>query len=143
MLDVKLSDQTFTFLCSLLSGVLAGVFYTALKVLRKVFSDSKIVTVISDVIFMLVFTVITCLFSIGFTDGFVRYFVVAGEIAGFFFFLLTLGFIIDKLFEGLLKAVRKIKGFFQKNISVFLKKLLKARHKMLYNKVNKKAKSAN
>ncbi len=143
MLDVKLSDQTFTFLCSILSGLILGVLYSVFKCMRRLFSDRRIPTVILDVLYMLVFTVVTTLFSIGFTDGFVRYFVVAGELMGLLGFKLTLGFLIDKLFMVLFKAFSKIKRIFQKNISVFLKKLLKARHKMLYNKVNKKAKSAN
>lgn len=143
MLDVKLTDQTYTFLCSVLCGLLLGALYMVFKCLRTLFSNRKIPTVVFDVLYMLVFIAVTCLFSIGFTDGFVRYFVVAGEVAGVFVFKYTLGFLIYKLFTLAFKAFSKIKRSFQKNISVFLKKLLKARHKMLYNKVNKKAKSAN
>ncbi len=143
MLDVKLSDQTYAFLCSLLCGLCLGALYTVFKCLRKLFSNRKIPTVILDITYMLIFTAVTCLFSIGFTDGFVRYFVVAGEIGGIFAFKFTLGFVIYKLFIISFKGFSKIKRIFRKNISVILKKLLKARHKMLYNKVNKKAKSAN
>lgn len=143
MLDVKLFDQTYTFLCSMLSGALLGALYSVFKCVRKLFSNQRITTLVLDVLYMLCFTVITCLFSIGFTDGFVRYYVVAGEIMGILIFKFTMGFIIDKLFELLFKAFSKIKRIFQKIISVFLKKLLKARHNMLYNKVNKKTKSAN
>lgn len=143
MLDVNLSDQTYTFLCSLLSGVLLGALYSVFKCIRRLFADGKISTVIIDVLYMLVFTVVTTLFSIGFTDGFVRYFVVAGEITGLLVFKFTVGFLIDKLFGVIFKGFSKIKRIFQKNISVILKKLLKARHKMLYNIENKKAKSAN
>ncbi|MBR3988755.1 MAG: spore cortex biosynthesis protein YabQ [Clostridia bacterium] len=143
MIDVKLTDQTRTFLCSLLSGVLLGAVYILFKCLRTSWGNRKIPTVVCDVLFMLFFTVITCLFSIGFTDGFVRYYVVAGEIAGLFVFKLTLGVVVYKLYELIFKLISRINRFIQKNISVFLKKLLKAWHKMLYNKVSKKAKSAN
>ena len=143
MLDVKLSEQTYTFLCSLLCGISLGFLYVVFKCLRKTFSNRKTPTVILDIFYMIIFTFITVLFSIGFTDGFVRYYVVAGEIIGVFAFRFTIGIAFYKLFELAFKAFSKIKRIFQKNISVILKKLLKARHKMLYNKVNKKAKSAN
>lgn len=143
MIDVKLTDQTLTFLCSLLSGVILGGVYILFKCIRNTFKNRKISTAVCDILYMLVFTVITCLFSIGFTDGFVRYYVVAGEIAGFFAFRFTLGFVIYKLYELLFKLFSKNKRIFQKNISVFLKKLLKAGHKMLYNKINKRTNRVN
>lgn len=143
MLDVNLSDQTLSFLWSLLLGAALGFVYIFLKCIRKAFKNIKVITVLSDVIFMLIFAFVTCLFSIGFTQGFVRYYVVAGEVLGFLAFKFTLGIVFYKLFDIIFMSVGKIIRIFQKNIAVFLKKLLKARHNMLYNKVNKKTKSAN
>lgn len=138
MLEVNLNSQTFTFLCSILSGLILGVVYTFFKCVRVACKNSKVVTFICDITFMFIFTVFTVIFSIGFTLGFVRYFVVAGEVLGLVAFKLTVGRLFDKLFYVLLKAFDKIYGFFQKNIKGFIKKLLKARHKMLYNKDKKK-----
>lgn len=143
MLDVNLSSQNYIFLCSLLSGLTLGIGYTFFKCIRTAFGNRKVPTVICDITFMLVFTLVTYLFSIGFTDGFVRYYVVAGELIAFFAYKFTLGLLFDKLFVVLFKLFCKISSFLQKNISSFAKKLLKASHKMLYNKVNKKTKSAN
>ena len=143
MLDVKLTDQTFTFLYSLLSGMLLGVIYIIFKCLRKAFKNRKLPTVVFDVTFMLVFTAVTCLFSIGFTNGFVRYYILIGEITGFLIIKFTLGIAIYKLFEHIFKLFSKISRFFQKNISVFVKKLLKASHNMLYNIVNKRTNRVN
>lgn len=143
MLDVKLYDQTYTFLFSLLSGAVLGIIYTIFKCLRKAFDNRKLPTVISDVIYMLIFTAMTCLFSIGFTDGFVRFFVVIDELIGFLAIKFTVGHIFYKLFEYVFKIFSKIKVIFQKNISVFAKKLLKASHKMLYNIENKRTNLVN
>ena len=143
MLDVNLSSQTYTFLCSLLSGLTLGALYSIFKCIRVAFHNRKIPTAVSDVIYMLFFTLITYLFSIGFTDGFVRYYIIIGEAAGVLAYKFTLGFLFDKLFLILSRFIKKIYRFFQKNISVIIKKLLKATHNMLYNKVNKKDKSAN
>ena len=116
MLDVKLYDQTYTFLFSLLSGAVLGIIYTIFKCLRKAFDNRKLPTVISDVIYMLIFTAMTCLFSIGFTDGFVRFFVVIGEVIGFLAIKFTVGHIFYKLFEYVFKIFSKI-TLFCKNLS--------------------------
>lgn len=138
MLDVNLSSQGYTFLCSLLFGLGLGVLYTFFKCIRTAFGNRKIPTVICDITYMLLFTLVTFLFSVGFTDGFVRYFAVAGELMALLVYKFTLGLVLDKLFALVFKLFRKISAFLQKNISGFAKKLLKASHKMLYNKVNKK-----
>jgi len=143
MLDVNISSQTYTFLCSLLVGIILGALYTVFKCIRTLFGNRKIHTVVCDIVYMLIFTLITYLFSIGFTDGFVRYYVVLGELAGLMLFKFTLGILIHKLFVIIFRCFSKIYRKFQKNISVFAKKLLKANHNMLYNKVNKKAKFVN
>lgn len=138
MLDVNLTSQTYTFLCSLFSGLGLGVLYTIFKCIRVAFGNRKIPTVICDITYMLLFTLITFLFSTGFTDGFVRYYVVAGELIAVLIYKFTLGLLFDKLFILSLRLFRKISAFLQKNISGFHKKLLKASHKMLYNKAKKK-----
>lgn len=143
MLDVNLSSQTYTFLCSLIIGLILGVVYTFFKCIRLAFNNRKIPTVICDISYMLVFTLITILFSIGFTDGFVRYYVVFAEVLAVLIYKITLGLLLDKFLSLIFKLIRKFCVFFQKNITVFAKKLLKASHNMLYNKVKKKHKSTN
>lgn len=143
MLDLSLTSQTYTFLCSLLSGLILGVLYTIFKCIRTAFGNGRVATAICDIIYMLVFTFVTYIFSIGFTDGFVRYYVVTGEILAILTYKFTLGRLFDKLFAVLFKLFCKFSAFLQKNISGFVKKLLKASHNMLYNKVNKKGKPMN
>lgn len=138
MLEVSLNSQTLAFLCSILNGLIIGVVYTFFKCIRVALKNSKAVTFVCDVCFMLFFTFVTMIFSIGFTLGFVRYFVVAGEIVGLVAYKFTLGRLFDTLFNILFRAFGKFCGAFQKNIKGFIKKLLKARHKMLYNKDKKK-----
>ncbi|MBQ2687542.1 MAG: spore cortex biosynthesis protein YabQ [Clostridia bacterium] len=138
MLDINLSSQGYTFLCSLLNGLVLAFIYTIFKCIRLAFSNRKIPTIICDVLYMLLFTLFTYIFSIGFTQGRVRYYVLIGEVLAILIYKFTLGWLLDKLFARILKLFRKIYMFLQKNISVFAKKLLKACHKMLYNIVNKK-----
>lgn len=137
MPEANLSDQIYVFLYSVLSGALCGAGYSLLKTLRATLGFSNIITVVCDILFMLTFTLITVIFSVGFTDGFVRMYVIIGEILGFFAFVLTLGKFINIIFKGVLLFAHNIKRRIQKFFAVFIKKLLKARDKMLYNIENK------
>lgn len=133
MRDANLSAQFSCFLYSLLSGAILGAVYTVLSFLRSSNPKGKIRIFILDILFMVIFAFLTMIFSIGFTDGIVRYYVVAGEIAGFFAWYLSLGRLICKAFGKVFSVLCKIRAAFRKNITVFSKKLLKARDKMLYN----------
>ena len=133
MQKADLSTQSVCFLWSLASGVILGFLYSLFYVVRSIKPSSKTLTLITDILFMIFFAFVTLIFSIGFTDGIVRYYVVFGELAGFFVFRFTVGRLIRGITHRIFMVLSKIRGFFQKNISVFSKKLLKARDKMLYN----------
>ena len=138
MLEVTISSQLYTFLYSILSGVVAGAVYTLFGLFRTVFKNSRSVTFICDILFMLIFAIITYIFSVGYTDGFVRVYVLAGEITGFLVFKFTLGSLLQRVFRSAFSIFGKFSLILQKNISQFAKKLLKQSHKMLYNKHKKK-----
>lgn len=136
MIDVNISSQSYTFLCSLLNGLILAFIYTVFKCIRVVFKNRKILTVFCDILYMLVFALFTCIFSIGFTNGFVRYYVVAGELMVLIIYKFTLGILVDKAFFRIFKLLHRFFVFLRKNIAIFVKKLLKANHNMLYNKIN-------
>ena len=132
-------DFTFIFVCfglSVAAGAILGIIYSFFKLIRIIY-QSVTATVISDILFMILFTVITLVFSIGFTDGFVRYYVLAGEFLGFYLSKIALGKMIDKILILILKIIKKSVYYVKKFFVGFIKKLLKARDNMLYNKENK------
>jgi len=136
MLDTNLSYQLTTFLCSVLCGMCAGVFYTVLKCIRYVFK-SKFVTVFCDLLFMVSFALVTFVFSIGYCDGYVRYYIFFGELLGIFLFVFTVGRLVFWFFEKILAIISKCYRAIQKNLKQIAKKLLKASNNMLYNIKNK------
>ena len=141
MLSVNISEQGVCFLCSVISGLTLGAFYTILKLLREAFGNRKASTIIFDLVFMLAFTIVTFIFSTGYTEGFVRYSVVIGEVSGIILFKITLGKLLHSLFVYILVILRKALSFARKNITKFTEKVLKARRDMLYNKENKRSKN--
>ena len=141
MLEVTLRSQLYTFVCSMVSGILAGAVYTLFGFLRSAFKNRRTINFICDVIFMLVFAIITYIFSVGFCDGFVRVYVLVGEIIGFLAFNFTLGSVLKRIFCSVYGFMGKITLSLQKNIAQIAKKLLKQTHKMLYNKHKKKTNS--
>ena len=134
MQHTDFSSQFLYFSLSLAVGMISGITYSLFKILRGIYSGKISVIVISDILFMFLFTVITLVFSIGFTDGFVRYYVLTGEILGFFLYKISIGKLFDRLFAFMIMILRKSVYYIQKIFVGFIKKLLKASDKMLYNK---------
>lgn len=137
MPQIDFSAQLIYFSISLVLGVGLSFIYSIFKSIRIISSRKILFAVLLDVLFMVIFTVATLVLSIGFTDGFVRYYVVAGEIMGFLLYKFTLGKLTDSFFVFLLRILRKTVYYIQKFFVGFIKKLLKARDNMLYNKENK------
>lgn len=111
-----LSEQGICFLWSIVCGVMISVIYDVFSLIRLLFTKIKISVFICDFIFMILSSLVTVLFSIAFTRGYTRYFVIIGEVIGFFAYRLTLGrytvralgFILNKFFTFLRKTADKI-----------------------------------
>lgn len=108
---VSLSSQTKNFLFSLGFGVLTGVLYDILRVIRMSISSSKRALYITDFIFVFVSSVATFLFCLTVTDGQLRFYVLFGEALGFLIYYFSFGIIAVKFST---KTVEKIKSFFKK-----------------------------
>jgi len=108
---VSLSSQTKNFLFSLGFGVLIGVLYDVLRVIRMSISQSKKALYITDFIFVFVSSVATFLFCLTVTDGQLRFYVLFGEALGFFIYYFSFGVIAVKFSA---RTVEKIKAFFKK-----------------------------
>ncbi len=108
---VSLSSQTKNFLFSLGFGVLIGVLYDILRVIRMSISSSKKALYVTDFIFVFVSSVATFLFCLTVTDGQLRFYVLFGEALGFLIYYFSFGIIAVKFST---KTVEKIKSFFKK-----------------------------
>ncbi len=140
---LSLSTQTKSFLYSLGFGLLIGVLYDALRVVRLILSFSKAAVYITDFLFALVSAVMTFLFCLSVTNGEVRSYIILGEFIGFSVFYFSFGSVAVRFTE---KSVRKIfnavKRFFHFIFSPFIRifTVISLKISNLKKKVRKKAK---
>lgn len=138
-----MSTQTKSFLYSLGFGLLIGILYDVLRVVRLIFSFSKTAVYITDFLFSLLSAVMTFLFCLSVTNGEVRSYIILGELIGFFVFYLSFGSVAVKFTE---KSVKKIaaafKRFFRLVFSPFIKifKVISLKFSRLKKKVKKRGK---
>ena len=92
----SLSSQAKNFLFSLGFGVLIGVLYDLLRIVRMSVSSSKRALYITDFIFVFTASVATFLFCLTVTDGQLRFYILFGEALGFFIYYLSFGIIAVK-----------------------------------------------
>lgn len=107
----SLSSQAKNFLFSLGFGVLIGVLYDLLRIVRMSVSSSKRALYITDFIFVFTASVATFLFCLTVTDGQLRFYILFGEALGFFIYYISFGIIAVRFST---KTVEKIKVFFKK-----------------------------
>lgn len=141
---LSLSTQARSFLYSLGFGLLIGILYDVLRVVRLVLSFSKIATYITDFLFSLVSAVMTFLFCLSVTNGEVRSYILLGEFIGFFVFYISFGSVAVKFSE---KSVRKIEKAIKRILhfifSPFIKifKVISLKFLNFRKKVRKKSKN--
>lgn len=106
-MELTLEAQTQAFIYSCVLGMILAVIYTAMGVIKIISPPGKRLLFVMDVLFMLVCTFATFFYSVATTWGSLRYYVVFGELIGFFLFYLFVG-------ELILKCSKAIVGFFTK-----------------------------
>ena len=104
---ISLSSQARGFLYSLGFGVLVGILYDGIRIIRLTFTKSKTATAISDILFVIIAGVATFIFFLSVTYGEVRLYAVGGELLGFLIYYFSFGVIAVCYTE---KTVSKIKA---------------------------------
>ncbi len=132
-MEFSLADQTVYFLFSLLFGVILSALYDIVVVLRIIGLSKLWQTITFDVLYMFLCAVLTVLFAMPFNKGEVRYFVLFGEIIGFFVYRYTLGGLSVKIYSEIIRFIRLI---IEKSLQIsrfFLHKVLKVNRFVVYN----------
>lgn len=122
-MELTLSAQTQAFIYSCVLGVILAVVYTAMGIVKIVSPPSKKLLFVMDVLFMLVCTFATFFFSVAATWGSLRYYVVFGELIGFFLFYLFVGELILKCSKAITGFLAKIYFFLTNPFRKLFKKL--------------------
>lgn len=109
---LSLSTQTRSFLLSLGFGLIIGILYDVLRVVRIFLSFSKIAAYVTDFLFSVLSAVMTFLFCLSVSNGEVRLYIILGEFIGFSVFYLSFGTVAvkfsEKTVKKMLNALRKI-----------------------------------
>jgi len=156
------SHQLMELLLSAGMGLLLGMYYDVFRVIRIVQQPSARIIFVQDVLFFATSAVITFLFTMTINGGQLRLYIMAGLLAGFLVYYMTIGRLVVRFAKMVTSAIsrawsafwrvvlwpfRKISSLlfrhiqtiwgkfivFLKKSRVFFKKLLKKRPKLLYN----------
>lgn len=122
-MELTLEIQTQAFIYSCVLGIILAVVYTAMGIMKIVSPPSKRLLFVMDLLFMLVCTFLTFFFSVSMTWGSLRYYVVLGELIGFFLFYLFAGELILKFSKAITGFLAKIYFFITNPFRILFKKL--------------------
>ncbi|MCD8005578.1 MAG: spore cortex biosynthesis protein YabQ [Oscillospiraceae bacterium] len=92
-------------------GAVLGAGYDLLRILRISLRHRFFAVFAEDFLFALLFGGVYFLFSVAMLEGKLRFYVLAGMVAGFAVYLLTLGKIISGIFRTAVNILRKCLNF--------------------------------
>jgi len=103
---ISLSSQTKGFLFSIGFGVIIGVLYDLLRVIRLTLTKKRFFILIFDIVFVLTAAVLSFLFFLTVAYGEVRLYIIFGELLGFLIYYFSFGVVAVRFCE---KTADKIK----------------------------------
>ncbi len=118
-------SQTQIFGCAVLLGIALGAFYDAFRLLRLFTGAERKQLFIEDTLYLSLCGIATFLFTFAANGGTVRFYILAGEAAGWCLYRLTLGLLTARLMHWVVLAVRKARKFCRKHITVPLLAFIK------------------
>lgn len=116
--SISLATQTRTFLLSLGIGFLSGIVYDTVRIIRLSFFKSKISVIISDIFFCLFTGILSFIFLITVNEGELRFYLLVGEILGFFVYYFSLGVVIFRFSQVIICFMKRL---FKKIFSIIFK----------------------
>lgn len=132
-MELSFEQQSTAFLYSLPLGAALGVIYGILKLIRFALSPKKHTVIALDIAFMLLCSLSIFFYSLGMLDGYIRIYVIIGASTGFFIYRLTVGKLLQRILDPIIRVIKKIIVSIFTKIKLFTKKLLKIGYEILYN----------
>lgn len=159
-MNLPLSSQLFGFAVSVAAGFILGALYDLFRIWRILFRSGRRAVFFQDVFYLFLAALFTFLLALGVSLGEVRFYLVAGEAAGWLLYYFSLGLVTARffrfvarllnrfLFAPLRKIFTALWNFMRKIVLSFAKLLKKVfskrknglqRHsKVVYNRNNGK-----
>ena len=101
MWEINNSFQIFTFLASIIVGIIYCAFYDIFRALRYVKNFNNFIVFIQDIFYFFIISVTTFIYLLSTTNGQIRFYVLVGILLGFIIFLTTFSryfiFVINKI----------------------------------------------
>ena len=107
-LGLSITEQSLTFLYSLLLGALLCAIYDVFRIIRIAFGGKTVAVFIEDIVFSTIALVLTFVFVIAFNNGELRFFVLIGEFLGFVFYYFTVGRLTMFFSKAIIKLIKKL-----------------------------------
>lgn len=124
--------QLFLFLQAIFFGIGLGIFYDVFRILRIAVKDNSIIIFFEDLLFFISASIFTFLFIFSVNSGQLRWFIFLGLILGFVVYYFTLGKLVLKISQVIIKAVKTIFKFL---FSLFIKPFVII-FRWFYKKIN-------
>ncbi len=117
MYSVPQSEQLTIFAAALGLGFLLGILYDVLRAFRLSITKSRIALIGFDIIYFLLFGIITFLFILALNKGEIRFYIIAGELIGAFFYYVSFGIAVIKITNKVVSLLHKLYALIFKIIS--------------------------
>lgn len=150
---VSPSEQLKFFVISLAVGFAMGVVYEVFRLIRLISPKNRILCFVCDVLFMSLASLISFVLTVVINLGIVRWYILLGEVLGFFVYMRTAGRVSGAIFRLIRKVIVKVLWIIftplrllwhlivrifsklAKKIKKIVKTLLKNRKRILYNEL--------
>lgn len=114
-------EQLFTLIYAGILGIILGFAYDIFRILRMIMNSKNISIFIQDILYFVLSGIITFWFVLNFNSGDSRFYILAGEAIGWILYHLTIGNLIykcsNKLVKGLKSKIYVIKSNIIEKIS--------------------------
>lgn len=124
MYSVPQNEQLAIFGSSLGLGFLLGILYDIMRAIRLSLTKSKIVLIICDILYFILFALISFLFILALNKGEIRFYIIAGEVIGAFFYYVSFGLTVIKITDKAVALLRKLYALIFKCICTPFKLLI-------------------
>jgi hypothetical protein len=106
-LNLPLSSQLFGFAVSVAGGLVLGALYDLFRIWRILFRSGRRAVFFQDIFYLFLAALFTFLLALGVSLGEVRFYLVAGEAAGWLLYHFSVGLVTVRLFRFVAKVLNR------------------------------------
>lgn len=117
-----MADQVWLFLEAVLLGAALGAVYDVFRILRLAFPNGRVLIFLEDMLYFALVGIVSFSFVLLQNGGVLRAFLLAGELLGAVLYFFSLGVLVMKAAQGIIRLVR---GFLRFLFRIFVRPLIR------------------